>query len=146
MSNRHLLRSVAMQTLYEWDFRQGKESLGEILDRNLKNLAAGASDNNLAQKIVNGVKKNLSQIDNIIQKAAPSWPIDKMNTLDRNILRIGVYELVFENDDPVPPKVAVNEAIELAKAFSSETSGKFINGVLGTVYKELKEIDKNNEK
>jgi len=135
-----------MQTLYEWDFRQGKEPLGEILDRNLKNLAAGASNNNLAQKIVNGVKKNLSQIDNIIQKAAPSWPIDKMNILDRNILRIGVYELVFEDNDPVPPKVAVNEAIELAKAFSSETSGKFINGVLGTVYKELKEIDKNNEK
>lgn len=130
-----------MQSLYEWDFRHKKVDLQEILTRNLNNFADKTlKDNNLAQKIVNGVQNNLSQIDLIIQKAAPSWPIEKMNILDRNILRIGVYELIFEKDDPTPPRAVINEAIELAKSFSSDNSSKFVNGILATIYQELKEI------
>ncbi len=145
MFSRHLLRSIAMQSLYEWDFRHRKVNLQEILNRNLNNFADEAiKSNNLAQKIIDGVKNNISQIDLIIQKAAPSWPIKKMNILDRNILRIGVYELILEKDDPTPPKAIINEAIELAKSFSSDNSSKFVNGILGTIYQEIKNI-KNQE-
>ena len=130
-----------MQSLYEWDFRHKKVDLQKILVRNLNNFAGEIVEkNNLAQNIVNGVKDNLSQIDLIIQKAAPSWPLEKMNILDRNILRIGIYELAFEKDDPTPPKAVINEAIELAKTFSGDNSGKFVNGILGTIYQEIKNI------
>jgi len=94
-------------------------------------------DTSLVWQIVTGVVKYLFDLDKIIAKAAPEWPIDQITIVDRNILRIGLYELLYANKDEVPPKVAINEAIELAKSFGGESSGKFINGVLGTVYKEI---------
>jgi N utilization substance protein B len=141
MAYRHLSRSIAMQSLYEWDFRKlSKEELNEIVERNIRELGPGMEDTDFSRKLVSGIVENLSKIDKIVEKSAPQWPISKVNIIDRNILRLGVYELVFSDRNEVPPKVAINEAIELAKNFSGETSSKFINGVLGTVYKSI-----NNE-
>ena len=129
-----------MQSLYEWDFFGKKEgTFKKIVERNIKEFGPGLKDPDFVRQIIDGVKENLQKIDNIIEKAAPEWPIDQINIIDRNILRIGLYELLYENPDEVPPKVAINEAIELAKSFGGESSGKFINGVLGTIYKEIKE-------
>ena len=138
MASRHLSRSIAMQSLYEWDFcGQRKGSLNKITERNIKNFGPGLENLDLVWALVNGVVKYLSKIDKILEKAAPEWPISQIPIVDRNILRIGLYELLYSDKEEVPPKVAINEAIELAKTFSGKTSGKFINGVLGTVYKEL---------
>ncbi len=138
MASRHLSRSIAMQSLYEWDFSGKKpETLKKIVDKNIKEFGPGLEDVSFVWKLVDGVVSNLSAIDKIIEKAAPEWPIDQITIIDRNVLRIGLYELLYENKKEVPPKVAINEAIELAKTFGGESSGKFINGVLGTVYKEL---------
>jgi len=127
-----------MQSLYEWDFcGQRKGSLNKITERNIKNFGPGLENLDLVWALVNGVVKYLSKIDKILEKAAPEWPISQIPIVDRNILRIGLYELLYSDKEEVPPKVAINEAIELAKTFSGKTSGKFINGVLGTVYKEL---------
>lgn len=141
MSSRHLSRSIAMQSLYEWDFnKQRKKSLEEITQRNIKTFAPGLKDITFIKQLINGVISNLIQIDKIIEKAAPERPINQITVIDRNILRIGLYELLYEDKKQVPSKVAINEAIELGKSFGGKSSGKFINGVLGTVYKEL-----NNE-
>jgi len=141
MSSRHLSRSIAMQSLYEWDFNeQRKKSLEEITQRNIKTFAPGLKDITFIKQLINGVISNLIQIDKIIEKAAPERPINQITVIDRNILRIGLYELLYEDKKQVPSKVAINEAIELGKSFGGKSSGKFINGVLGTVYKEL-----NNE-
>jgi len=138
MGSRHLSRSIVMQSLYEWDFHgKKKNSLKKILERNVENFGPGLKETDFIFKTAKGVIKNLNKIDKIIEKAAPEWPIPQIATLDRNILRIGLYELLFGNHKEVPPKVAINEAIELAKNFSGESAGKFVNGVLGTVYKEL---------
>ena len=137
MSSRHLSRSIAMQSLYEWDFSEKKANLEEITERNVKEFGPGLEDKTFPWQLITGVIQNLSKIDKIIEKAAPEWPIKQINIVDRNVLRIGLYELLFGDKEAVPPKVAINEAIELAKNFGSETSGKFINGVLGTVYKEI---------
>ena len=127
-----------MQSLYEWDFSGKKpETLKKIVDKNIKEFGPGLEDVSFVWKLVDGVVSNLSAIDKIIEKAAPEWPIDQITIIDRNVLRIGLYELLYENKKEVPPKVAINEAIELAKTFGGESSGKFINGVLGTVYKEI---------
>lgn len=144
MANRHLLRSIAMQSLYEWDFN-GKDSsqLKKIVNRNIKEFGPGIEDNNFAWQLVEGVVDNLPKIDKIITKSAPEWPIEQITIVDRNILRIGLYELLFGNRAEVPPKVAINEAIELAKTFGGESSGKFINGVLGTIYREIGEPGKD---
>lgn len=139
MASRHLSRSIAMQSLYEWDFL-GKKTAGmdEILERNIAEFGPGLEEKaEFARQIVQGVLEHISDIDKIIEKAAPEWPIDQITIVDRNVLRIGLYELIFGKKDEVPPKVAINEAIELAKNFSGESSGKFINGVMGTVYREL---------
>jgi len=138
MASRHLSRSIAMQSLYEWDF-SGKvpEDLEKIIERNIKEFGPGLEDQSFVWQLVTGVVKNLSQIDKIIEKAAPEWPINQITIVDRNVLRMGLYELLYSSKEEVPPKVAINEAIELAKTFGGESSGKFINGVLGTVYKEL---------
>jgi len=142
MAYRHLSRSIAMQSLYEWDFMKfSEERLREIADRNIKEFAPGMDDVDFAKKIVDGVIEHLPEINKIIEKCAPQWPLPQINVIDRNVLRIGVYELIFGNKDEVPPKVAINEAIELAKNFSGETSGKFVNGVLGTIYKEMEEVN-----
>ena len=137
MSSRHLSRSIAMQSLYEWDFSEKKADLEEITERNVKEFGPGLEDKAFPWQLVTGVIQNLSEIDKIIEKAAPEWPIAQINIVDRNVLRVGLYELLFGDKEAVPPKVAINEAIELAKNFGNETSGKFINGVLGTVYKEI---------
>ena len=138
MAYRHLSRSIVMQSLYEWDFSQiSKDEISVIVERNIKEFGPGMDDTNFSKRLVFGAIDHLAQIDKIIEASAPQWPIDKVNIIDRNILRIGVYELVFSDKKEVPPKVAINEAIELAKNFSGEASGKFVNGVLGTVFKNL---------
>ncbi len=135
MSNRHLARTVAMQTLYEWDFNNRKQSLVNLVKSNLREFAPDFNDGGFSERIVKGVEEHEQEIDEIIQKYAPEWPIQQITIVDRNILRIGVYELKFTND--IPPKVAINEAIELAKSFGGESSGRFVNGVLGAVFKDM---------
>jgi len=138
MASRHLSRSIAMQSLYEWDFSGKKpDILEKIVEKNIKEFGPGLQDKDFIWQIIKGVVSNISNIDKIIEKAAPEWPIDQITIIDRNVLRIGLYELLYGNKEEVPPKVAINEAIELAKSFGGESSGKFINGVLGTVYKEI---------
>jgi len=137
MASRHLSRSIAMQSLYEWDFSNKGGDLEKIVDRNIKEFGPGLEDQSLVWQIVTGVVEHLIKIDKIIEKAAPEWPLNQITIVDRNILRIGLFELLYANKEEVPPKVAINEAIELAKSFGGENSGKFINGVLGTVYKEI---------
>lgn len=127
-----------MQSLYEWDFNGKKpESLDKIVERNIKEYGPGLEDSSFVWQLINGVKEHLPKIDKIIEKSAPEWPLEQITIVDRNVLRIGLYELLYANKEEVPPKVAINEAIELAKSFGGESSGKFINGVLGTVYKEV---------
>lgn len=146
MSSRHLSRSIAMQSLYEWDFlEKDLKSLKEIVKRNIKEFGPGLKDKSLIWQIVDGVTSKLSEIDKIIEKAAPEWPINQINIVDRNVLRIGLFELLYGKKKEVPPKVAINEAIELAKSFGGESSGRFVNGVLGTVYKEIGEEKKEIE-
>ena len=143
MASRHLSRSIAMQSLYEWDFSGKKpEALEKIVEKNIKEYGPGLENTDFVWQLIRGVKDNIAQIDKIIEKAAPEWPIDQITIVDRNVLRLGLYELLYSNKEEVPPKVAINEAIELAKTFGGESSGKFINGVLGTVYKE---IDNNQQ-
>jgi len=144
MANRHLLRSVVLQSLFEWDFREVDNNLiGDIVVRNAEEFAPGMSDFSFAKKLADGVVKKKADLDMIIGKAAPEWPIDKIANVDRNVLRLGLYELIFADRKEVPAKVAINESIELAKSFGGETSGKFVNGVLGAVYKELGEPGKD---
>jgi N utilization substance protein B len=127
-----------MQSLYEWDFMSKEEkSLDEILEKNIKEFGPGLESTDFIKQIAKGVEKNIDKINKIIEKAAPEWPIQQINIVDRNVLRIGLYELLYANKEEVPPKVAINEAIELAKMFGGDSSGKFINGVLGTVFKEI---------
>ncbi len=136
MSNRHLARSIAMQALFEWDFReQSAEILPLIIDRDLKEFGPGLDETEFAKKIIDDVHQNMTDIDKLIVQYAPQWPIEQITIIDRNILRIGIYELKFNNE--VPPKVAINEAIELAKNFGGPASGRFINGVLGAIYKDM---------
>ncbi len=145
MANRHLARSTVLQTLYEWDFGGFKaEEIEPILERTSSEYAQGL-DSAFAKTLLLGVASKIKDLDEIIEKAAPDWPIDKISVMDRNILRIGLYELLFSNKEEVPPKVAINEAIELGKKFGGETSGKFINGVLGAVYKEMGEPGKDDK-
>ena len=137
MASRHLSRSIAMQSLYEWDFSGKKGDLEKIIKKNTEEFGPGLEDTSLVWQIITGVVKHLFSINKIIEKAAPEWPIDQITIVDRNILRIGLYELLYADKAEVPPKVAINEAIELAKSFGGENSGKFVNGVLGTVYKQI---------
>lgn len=146
MANRHLSRSIAMQSLFEWDFSGRDNSKVEaIFKRNLKEFAQGLEDDGFTKRLITGVLKKIKKIDNIIEKAAPEWPIDQIALVDRNVLRIGLYELLFGNSREVPPKVAINEAIELAKSFGGDSSGRFVNGVLGTVYREIGEPGKDED-
>lgn len=126
-----------MQSLYEWDFGNKKDDLEKIVEKNIEEFGPGLEDLSLVWQIITGVIKNLAKLDKIIEKAAPEWPIAQITVVDRNILRMGLFELLYSNKEEVPPKVAINEAIELAKSFGGESSGRFVNGVLGTVYKNL---------
>lgn len=137
MATRQLVRSVILQSLYEWDFYQCKIDLSEILERNLAEFAPGIDEPEFAWRLLTGVIEHQKEIDTIIEKAAPEWPIEQISIIDRNALRIGLYELLYADKAEVPSKVAINEAIEIAKNYGGPNSGKFINGVLGTVYKEL---------
>jgi len=141
-SNRHLGRIVALQTLYEFEFRTECEDttvdVAEVLGRNLARYQTAIDDTDFVDALVRGVLKEQVALDEKIQPIAPDWPIDQIARIDRNILRIGVYELLHQAE-VVPPKVAINEAVELAKAFGSDNSSKFVNGVLGTAYRTLVE-------
>ncbi len=147
-SNRHLGRIVALQSLYEYEFRTESEDstadVKEILSRNIERYEAAIDDTEFVETLVNGVLKEQKAIDEKIQPIAPDWPIEQIARVDRNILRIGVYELLHQAD-VVPPKVAINEAVELAKAFGSDNSSKFVNGVLGTAYRTLVEGAENGD-
>ncbi|MFA6297223.1 MAG: transcription antitermination factor NusB [Candidatus Paceibacterota bacterium] len=145
MANRHLSRSIVLQSLFEWDFRQlSIDAVEEVLLRNTEEFAPGMGDFSFMKTLMGNVLAKREDIDNIIQKAAPEWPIAKIGIVDRNVLRIGLYELLFSDKGEVPAKVAINEAIELAKSFGGDTSGKFVNGVLGAVYKEMGEPGKDD--
>lgn len=125
-----------MQTLYEWDFNGQKESdIIAIARENITKFAPGFDDSDFTCRLLDGTLKNLPAIDELIVKYAPEWPLAQITVVDRNILRLGVFELKFADD--IPPKVAINEAIELAKTFGGESSGKFVNGVLGAIYKDM---------
>lgn len=153
MGSRHLARTLVVQSFYEWDFYQSfftpeergrLEQAGrglaikDIVARALKehNLAKGGA---FVDRLVAALVEHRTRINDIIAKAAPKWPVDQITLVDRNVLRLGIAELIFGNYKEVPPKVAINEAIELAKTFGGASSGKFINGVLGTIYKEIGE-------
>jgi len=137
MSNRHLARTIALQTLYQWDFngKKGERDLSSTIKRELKEFAPQFDDKGFIQHLVEGVIKNQKEIDQLITKYAPEWPLEQITMVDRNVLRIGIQEMKYDSD--IPEKVAINEAIELAKTFGGESSGKFVNGVLGTIYKEI---------
>lgn len=145
MSSRHLSRSIAMQTLFELEFNKiSPKEADRLIAKNIKEFAPGLEDDSFIKTLVKGVFKKEKNINKIIEKAAPDWPIEQIAKVDRNVLRIGLYELLFADRKEVPPKVAINEAIELAKAFGGDSSGKFVNGVLGTVYRELGEPGKDD--
>ncbi len=134
MSNRHLARTVAMQSLFEWDFGGKKEQLSEIVTHNLGEFAPGLQDESFVHQLTGGVVQNLPEIDAIIVETAPEWPIEQITAVDRATLRLGIYELLKLRD--VPPKVAIDEAVELAKTFGGSSSAKFVNGVMGTLLKK----------
>ena len=137
--SRRKARFITFQSLFELDFQEFKQNKLEdssILEANIKEFK-GAKQKNFVKELFNGVIKNKKIIDQLIEKSAPEWPIAQINIIDRNVLRLGIFELVFGDHQAVPPKVAINEAIEIAKAFGSNSSGRFINGVLGTIYREL---------
>ncbi len=128
-----------MQSLYEWDFwgAKSKEHLKEILDKNIGEFAPGIPEVDFIFSLADKVFEHKSNIDTIIEKCAPEWPLAQITIVDRNVLRLGIAELLYGNKIEAPPKVVINEAIELAKTFGGESSGRFINGVLGTIYKEM---------
>ncbi len=143
MANRHLSRSIVLQSLFEWDLNNiEKTAVHEALMRNVEEFAPNKSDTPFMEKLLDGVLQKQSELDLVIEKAAPEWPIDRIAPVDRNILRLGLYELLFADRKEVPAKVAINEAIELAKQFGGENSSRFVNGVLGAVYKEIGEPGK----
>ncbi len=139
MANRHLARTIVLQSLYQWDFNKQEGKLIEVFKQNLDDFAPDFDDGNFALKLIEGVEKNLASLNKAITTYAPQWPLDQITTVDRNVLRMGIYELQY--DDSIPPKVAINEAIELAKTFGGESSGKFVNGVLGSIFKEIEKKD-----
>ena len=135
---------MVLQTLFEWDFRNSPPKMAEdVLARNIEEFAPGASDVAFMEDLLKGTISRKSDLDLVIEKAAPEWPLSRIAPVDRNVLRLGLYELLFADRDKVPAKVAINEAIELAKSFGGENSGRFVNGVLGAVYKELGEPGKD---
>lgn len=136
MSNRHLARTIAMQTLFVWDFnRRNNSDIDRIIKDNFANFAPDFNDNGYVKYTIDGIFEHLEEIDNYIRKYATEWPLEQITYVDRNILRLGIFELIYA--EKIPPKVAINEAIEIAKAFGSDSSSKFVNGVLGSIFNEL---------
>jgi len=143
MANRHLSRSIVLQALFEWDLNAiEKKAVIDVLDRNIEEFAQNKTDRPFMEKLLNGILSKQTELDLVISKAAPEWPIDRISPVDRNILRLGLFELLFSERNEVPAKVAINEAIELAKQFGGDNSSRFVNGVLGAVYKEIGEPGK----
>ncbi len=143
MANRHLSRSIVLQTMFEWDLNAiDRKDIIAVLDRNIEEFAPNKTDRPFMEKLLDGILGKQSELDLVIEKAAPEWPIDRISPVDRNILRLGLFELLFADRGEVPAKVAINEAIELAKQFGGENSSRFVNGVLGAVYKEIGEPGK----
>ncbi|OGD57313.1 transcription antitermination factor NusB [Candidatus Berkelbacteria bacterium RBG_13_40_8] len=140
--NRHLSRVIIMQTLYEWDFRP-KSDIGSIKQRNIDNYQEDA-DTEFIDTTIEGVRNNIKEIDALIAEAAPEWPLEQISAIDKTILRIAIFEILHSDD--VPPKVAINEAVELGKTFGGENSSKFINGVLGTVYRHSAKYNPEDDK
>ncbi|MDD3531580.1 MAG: transcription antitermination factor NusB [Candidatus Pacebacteria bacterium] len=146
MANRHLARSVVLQTLFEWDTTHAPDTeANAILARNITEFGGDDVDSPFMDGLLKGVLAKKEDIDLVIEKAAPEWPLERIAPIDRNILRLGLYELLFADRSQVPAKVAINEAIELAKTFGGDSSGRFVNGVLGAVYKELGEPGKDEQ-
>lgn len=144
MSNRHLARTIALQTLFAWDFNGKKDGdIERLTAENFANFAPNFDDGGFVKDLVAGVRDNVSQIDKYIVKYATEWPLDQITTIDRNILRLGIFELLYS---AVPPRVVINEAIEIAKSFGGDSSGKFVNGVLGALYNDEPEIQKRDNK
>jgi transcription antitermination protein NusB len=135
MANRHLCRQLAMQSLFEWDFNGRGQDIRKLALEQINNFDSEVQDTEFVFQLAEGVVKNVEAIDAVISKNAPEWPIEQISLVDRNVLRLGIFELMFLKE--VPPKVAINEAVELGKTFGGETSGKFVNGVMGTLYKEI---------
>ena len=142
MASRQLARSIVLQSLYEWDFYNKKADLVTIIERNLAEFGPGLDEIDFIWRIANGVVEHLKELDEMIVKAAPEWPLEAIAIIDRNALRIGFYELLYADKKEVPAAVAINEAIEIAKNYGGPNSGKFINGVLGTVYSKMQKEDK----
>jgi len=165
MASRHLARSIVLQSLFEWDFyrqlndvymekkKEGVEKkevfaekdLNEVITRNLNYFGGDFDEKDFANDLIHGVAKHINKIDTIIKSSAQERPLGQLSIVDRNVLRIGLYELLYQDTTEVPPKVAINEAIELGKNFGGPSSGKFVNGVLGTVYKQIKESGEAKE-
>ena len=144
MSNRHLARTIALQTLFAWDFNGRKDDdIERLIVDNFANFAPNFDDGGFVKDLVIGVRDQIEAIDKYIIKYATEWPLDQITTVDRNILRLGIYELLYT---AVPPRVAINEAIEVAKSFGGDASGKFINGVLGALYNDDPEVQKRDNK
>ena len=138
MSNRHLLRTIALQTLFDWDFNEKSGNLEDIFDRISNEFAAGSEDLAFSRELLDGVVNNQAEIDKIITEHAPEWPIAQITIIDRNVLRLGIFEMMFLKQTPA--KVVINEAVEMGKRFGGDSSGKFVNGVLGALYKEHPEL------
>lgn len=146
MSNRHLARTIAMQVLYQWDFNGQKPgSVPGVLSYQIHEFAPEFDDHGFIKELLDGVLEHQQEIDQTIVKYAPEWPLEAITLVDKNILRLGISELLYS--ETVPSKVAINEAIELAKTFGGESSGRFVNGVLGAIYRDrveagqLKKVD-----
>jgi N utilization substance protein B len=138
MASRQLARSIVLQSLYEWDFYGRKNTIAEIVARNTAEFGAGLDEETgFIKRLSEGVLNHMAELDELITKAAPEWPMEQIAIIDRNALRIGLFELLHEDKREVPSAVAINEAIEIAKNYGGPNSGKFINGVLGTVYTQL---------
>ncbi len=131
--NRHLARTLAMQTLYEWDF-QPEHSIQEMLASNLQSSQHAEGDASFVSELVQGTVDHKDEIDGLIQKHAPEWPLDQISVVDKSILRLAIYEILYSKE--VPAKVSINEAVELGKTFGGDNTSKFVNGVLGTVYRD----------
>ena len=140
--SRHIGRKIAIQALFQYDFESQKQDINKIVDYIVDEIEHNFDDKDFAKKIAHGVLDNQSKIDAHITKFAPEWPLDQITPIDRNILRVGIYELVFDLD--IPAKVAIDEAIEMAREFSGESSRKFVNGVLGSIFKSI-DIQKKSE-
>jgi len=145
MAARNLGRGIVLQSLFEWDFYKRESDLEAIVNRNIEEFAPGFSEKDFTLELARGVRDNIEKLDKIIGASAPEWPVDKLPIVDRNVLRIGLNELLHADREEVPPRVAINEAIEIAKTYGGINSGKFINGVMGTVYRELGEPDSGKE-